>query len=86
MVDFFLRWAQTQNYGVIPNPSFVNGFMAQGFDLGDPWNGNIKALNYCALPSPRTLVLTKCSFFFDTIKKIIADIFRTKMLLFFLSL
>jgi len=34
-----MRWAQTQNYGVIPNPSFVNGFMAQGFDLGDPWNG-----------------------------------------------
>jgi len=34
-----MRWAQTQNYGVIPNPEFPNGFMAAGHDLGDPWWG-----------------------------------------------
>jgi len=34
-----MRWAQTQNYGVIPNPAFPNGFMATAHDLGDPWNG-----------------------------------------------
>merc|ERR1719219_650264 len=34
-----MRWAQTQNYGVIPNPLFPNGFMATAHDLGDPWWG-----------------------------------------------
>ena len=46
---FYFRWAQTQNYGVIPNPSFVNGFMAQGYDIGDPYNGkNFYLLNNIA--------------------------------------
>jgi len=34
-----MRWAQTLNYGVIPNPAFPNGFMATAHDLGDPWWG-----------------------------------------------
>eukprot|EP00494_Astrolonche_serrata_P032586 UN32855 len=34
-----MRWAQTLNYGVLPNPACPNCFMAQAYDLGDPWNG-----------------------------------------------
>jgi len=33
-----MRWAQTLNYGVVPNPAFPNGFMANAYDIGDPWN------------------------------------------------
>jgi len=31
------RWAQTANYGVLPNPAMPDTFMANSFDLGDPW-------------------------------------------------
>lgn len=34
-----LRWAQTANYGVVPNPAMGNTFMAHGYDAGDPWSG-----------------------------------------------
>jgi hypothetical protein len=32
-----MRWSQTGNYGVLPNPLMPNTFLAQGYDLGDPW-------------------------------------------------
>jgi hypothetical protein len=31
------RWAQTANYGVLPNPALPNTFLAQAYDLPDPW-------------------------------------------------
>jgi hypothetical protein len=31
------RWAQTANYGVLPNPAMPNTFVAQAYDLNDPW-------------------------------------------------
>jgi len=33
-----MRWAQTANYGVLPNPAMPNTFVAQAFDLGEPWD------------------------------------------------
>ena len=32
------RWAQTANYGVVPNPAMPRTFMAEAHDLGDPWH------------------------------------------------
>jgi sialate O-acetylesterase len=32
-----MRWAQTANYGVLPNPAIPNSFVAQAYDLDDPW-------------------------------------------------
>ena len=34
-----MRWSQTANYGVLPNPAMPNTFLAQAFDMGDPWDG-----------------------------------------------
>ena len=31
------RWAQTANYGVLPNPAMPKTFGAQAYDLDDPW-------------------------------------------------
>jgi len=33
-----LRHAQTANFGVLPNPVMPNVYLAQGFDLSDPWS------------------------------------------------
>ena len=32
-----MRWSQTANYGVLPNAAMPNTFLAQAFDLGDPF-------------------------------------------------
>jgi hypothetical protein len=32
-----MRWSQTGNYGVLPNSLMPRTFLAQGFDIGDPW-------------------------------------------------
>lgn len=32
-----MRQAQTANYGVLPNPAIPNSFLAQAYDLDDPW-------------------------------------------------
>ena len=37
------RWSQTANYGVLPNPAMPNTFLADAFDLGDPWHSPICA-------------------------------------------
>ena len=39
-----MRWAQTANYGRVPNPSLPNAFLAQTHDLHDPWNVRIDCL------------------------------------------
>ncbi len=40
-----MRWSQTANYGVVPNRAMPNVFLAQGYDIGDPWKD---ANNPCA--------------------------------------
>lgn len=35
-----LRWAQSANYGVVPNPALPNVFSASTYDLGDPWDAD----------------------------------------------
>lgn len=35
-----MRWSQTGNYGVLPNPLIPNSFLAQAYDLDDPWGPN----------------------------------------------
>ena len=35
-----MRWAQTGSYGTAPNPAMPNVFVAQGYDLGDPWSND----------------------------------------------
>ena len=32
-----MRWSQTANFGVLPNPTMPHSFLAQVYDLGDPW-------------------------------------------------
>ena len=32
-----MRWSQTANYGTLPSPGLPNSFVAQVYDLGDPW-------------------------------------------------
>lgn len=32
-----MNLAQTASYGVVPNPDMPNTFMAEAFDLNDPW-------------------------------------------------
>ena len=32
-----MRWAQTASYGVLPNPEMPNTFLAQAYDLNDPY-------------------------------------------------
>ena len=36
------RWAQTASYGVLPNPAMPRTFVAQAYDLNDPWAGSEK--------------------------------------------
>ena len=40
-----LRWAQTANYGVVPNPAMPRVFAALGHDAGDQWDAD-----QCATP------------------------------------
>jgi len=49
------RWSQTANYGVLPSPAMPNSFLAQVYDLGDPWanmgdNRGGSDPNNCTLP------------------------------------
>jgi len=41
------RWAQTASYGVLPNPAMPNSFMANAYDLGDPWAKHCFDLGCC---------------------------------------
>ena len=44
-----MRWSQTANFGVWPNPAMPGTFGAQVYDLGDPWaaanDGNVPVMN-----------------------------------------
>ena len=42
------RWAQTANYGVLPNPAMPRTFVAQAYDLNDPWYAPPRAVVFCA--------------------------------------
>lgn len=39
------RWAQTANYGALPNKDMLRTFLADSFDLGDPWHTPQCAVN-----------------------------------------
>ena len=50
------RWSQTANYGYLPNAAMPHTFLAQAYDLADPWmvqntcywNGCCSAANGCS--------------------------------------
>ena len=43
-----MHWAESGNYGVVPNPAFPHAFVAAGHDLGEPWDdGCKKAPHWC---------------------------------------
>lgn len=58
-----MRWSQTANYGVLPNPAMPNTFLAQGFDIGEPFDG-LKHCSTSCCPRYKNPVpprdLTKC--------------------------
>eukprot|EP00039_Didymoeca_costata_P008455 m.112529 g.112529 ORF g.112529 m.112529 type:complete len:672 (-) comp14091_c0_seq2:383-2398(-) len=47
-----MRWAQTANFGVIPNPAMQNAYVVQAFDLGEPWDGLCPKFHCCAIWGP----------------------------------
>ena len=43
-----MHWAETGNYGVVPNPAFPNAFVAAAHDLGEPWDDGCRgAPHWC---------------------------------------
>ena len=36
-----LRWSQTANFGSLPNEAMPNSFLAQTYDLHDPWHVDV---------------------------------------------
>jgi len=55
-----MRWSQTANYGVLPNLAMPRSFLAQVYDLADPWaymgDGSNPSMDRenCSLPDPAT--------------------------------
>ncbi|CAJ1423797.1 unnamed protein product [Effrenium voratum] len=47
-----MRWAQTANFGVAPNPAMPFSFMAQAFDLNDPFSNITCYRKGCCSGSP----------------------------------
>lgn len=45
-----MRWSQTGNYRVLPNSVMPNTFLAQAFDLGDPWEMSSADDKKCSKP------------------------------------
>eukprot|EP00494_Astrolonche_serrata_P028809 UN29076 len=41
-----MRWAQTANHGVVPNPDLKNVILTQAYDLRDPWGTNTCAQDH----------------------------------------
>jgi hypothetical protein len=35
-----MRWSQTGNFGALPSPAMPRTFLAQAYDIGDPWSAN----------------------------------------------
>eukprot|EP00658_Telonema_sp_P-2_P024268 TRINITY_DN19753_c0_g1_i3.p1 TRINITY_DN19753_c0_g1~~TRINITY_DN19753_c0_g1_i3.p1 ORF type:complete len:493 (-),score=82.52 TRINITY_DN19753_c0_g1_i3:240-1718(-) len=48
-----MRWAQTAGYGVLPNPAMPNTFLAQSYDLDDPFS-NISCYHATGCPAKPT--------------------------------
>jgi hypothetical protein len=46
-----MRWSQTGNYGVLPNAIMPATYVAQLFDLGDPWEQYSADQRNCSRPS-----------------------------------
>jgi hypothetical protein len=42
-----MRWAQTSNFGVLPSPTMPQTFLAQAFDLGDPYTSICASWQCC---------------------------------------
>jgi hypothetical protein len=43
-----MHWAETGNYGVVPNPALPTAFVATAHDLGEPWDDGCKgAPHFC---------------------------------------
>jgi len=49
-----MRWSQSCNYGVLPNSACPNTFLAQAFDISDPWESFDCDGQHCSLPDPKT--------------------------------
>jgi hypothetical protein len=54
-----MRWSETSNFGTLPSPAMPNSFVAQVYDLGDPWAAKEKGWSggdpmNCSLPDPAT--------------------------------
>lgn len=54
-----MRWSETSNFGTLPSPAMPNSFVAQVYDLGDPWAAKEKGWSggdvmNCSLPNPAT--------------------------------
>jgi hypothetical protein len=46
-----IRWSQTANYGVLPNKALPKTFIAQAYDLADPWTHRMASYDkHCAQP------------------------------------
>ena len=46
------RWAQTGNYGVLPNEKMPNTYLAHAYDIGDPWAMKGLGTHNCSNPDP----------------------------------
>ena len=46
------RWAQTGNYGVLPNEKMPNTYLAHAYDIGDPWAIGGLGTHNCTNPDP----------------------------------
>ncbi len=55
-----MRWSQSANYGVMPNPDMPNAFMAHAYDLGDPWPSKACYGRGCCNPGANTSACTDC--------------------------
>ena len=49
-----MRFSQSCNYGVLPNSACPNTFLAQAFDISDPWESFDCDGQHCSLPDPKT--------------------------------
>ena len=65
-----MRWSQTANYGVAPNPAMPNTFLAHAYDLGDPWqNTSCEQWKCCPKYGPLYSNATECALHFDSFQR-----------------
>lgn len=56
-----MHWAETLNYGVMPNPACPNCFVATAHDVGDPWNEQECRRANCCNDNIRPNISAGCS-------------------------